>query len=842
MRVPSNPSSSATFSLRLAPILLCLGLLAVFAGRVSAGGNGANVAIVVNAESWASMTIANEYIALRDIPAANVVYLTGVPGFETLSVNGFRERILNPTLQTLEQRGLGAQIDYLVYSCDFPYGASVTADLGEQKPPQFVTPIGSLTGLTYLCQLVRGKNVAYLSVNSNRYFRRADTVVAGDEFADDEDAAQKTTAAIELANQGKHEQALEIFEGLADKHPNSVLTAYNLACCEAKLGNADKAIDHLKRAVNLGWWNVQHTQSDADLTSLRDRNDFKQLIAKMKERVINVEDSQGFRTMYSWDEDHQHSVANRGPRYLISSMLAATSGRGVSVNEALAALRRAKSADNTHPDGTIYFMNNKNVRAETRAWAFDSAVKLLDDLGVQAKVISDGKILPHDRQPVAGIMAGYASFNLNEWENPVLPGAFCEHLTSYGGILKQGSSQMPITEWMAAGAAGSAGAVTEPYALQWKFPTPFVHVHYARGCTLGEAYYQSVQMPYQLLLMGDPLCAPWATSPQFQVTGLSDGEKVSGNVIVTPKATDDDVRQFEVFLDGRRVSVLRPAGRYELNTTILPDGHHELRVAAVKEGSVEMQGVQSIRFNVDNHNRTVKLTTNMAGAVYGDKLKFNVEAAGAEKIILAHNGRPLGEVNANGNTAKGTIEVPSNALGMGDVTISAIATYEDGQQRAISPPVKVKLYPPKALVGVARPGGQLAEGVNVKNAKAKATTIASLAEKDWQKTAEIGTDAFTIEAFITVPGDDLYQLQLRADSTVKITVDGQMLSRPEGEPGDGRWKYAPLQLKRGWHKLEVQVARKTGEAKPEGFDGRVDIRFGGHGTESLGSKYCRATK
>ena len=46
--------------------------------------------------------------------------------------------------------------------------------------------------------------------------------------------------------------------------------------------------------------------------------------------------------------------------------------------------------------------------------------------------------------------------------------------------------------------------------LQQKFPLPFIHDHYAQGCSLAEAFYQSVWGPYQLLILGDPLTRPFA--------------------------------------------------------------------------------------------------------------------------------------------------------------------------------------------------------------------------------------------------------------------------------------------------------------------------------------------
>ncbi len=49
-----------------------------------------------------------------------------------------------------------------------------------------------------------------------------------------------------------------------------------------------------------------------------------------------------------------------GQQYMLSTMLAATSGRGNSVAEVLSYLQRSAGADATHPDGTIYYVLNSD--------------------------------------------------------------------------------------------------------------------------------------------------------------------------------------------------------------------------------------------------------------------------------------------------------------------------------------------------------------------------------------------------------------------------------------------------------------------------------------------------
>lgn len=95
------------------------------------------------------------------------------------------------------------------------------------------------------------------------------------------------------------------------------------------------------------------------------------------------------------------------------------------------------------------------------------------------------------------------------------PGAVADHLTSYGGLLP-GSGQMPVTDWLAAGATASYGTVEEPCNFTQKFPQASVLIeHYYRGETVIEAYWKSVQWPGQGLFVGEPLARPFPDSASF---------------------------------------------------------------------------------------------------------------------------------------------------------------------------------------------------------------------------------------------------------------------------------------------------------------------------------------
>lgn len=314
--------------------------------------------------------------------------------------------------------------------------------------------------------------------------------------------------------------------------------------------------------------------------------------------IFEVQPTRAFHASTQWSTRGE-PIEKGGDQYMLSTMLAVTSGRGNSVEEALTALRRAASADATRPDGTFYFMVNGNVRSKTREPAFRSAVAGLKKLGMKAEIV-EGRI-PTGKSDVAGAMIGTASFDWEKSNSKMLPGAICEHLTSLGGVMRSGAGQTPLTEFIKHGAAGSSGTVTEPYAIQAKFPFAFMHLHYARGGSLAEAFYQSVYAPYQLLIVGDPLCQPWAKPPKFSVMGIVNAQTVSGVVIITPQAEDDAaVKQFELFVDGVRRQTNPPGEAFAFRAEEYKNGEHEIRIVAIDSSPIETQNRIIMNVRVSN--------------------------------------------------------------------------------------------------------------------------------------------------------------------------------------------------------------------------------------------------
>jgi len=794
------------------------------------GGGPENVAVVINGDSFASQAVANAFVEFRDIPAANLISLPlgGLPDFETVDVETFRQRILKPALETLEQRGLASQIDCVTYSADVPFAVRVNADIGDRKLPQMITPTASINGLTYLYPLVLAKNPEYLGLGVNFYARlQTRTWSEGGQPWSDEQRARYREALKQLADKDYAAAAKTLAE-LSEARPKMPHLWYNLACALARQEKADEAVQALKQAVSVGWSDATHVLDDDDLTTLRQREDFQQLVKTLQDKPLELRPTAGFRGVVGWDPNGQPVPPDRGLRYLLSTMLSVTSGRGLSVREAIEHLRRSAAADGTAPSGSVYLMDNSDIRARTRRPMFEPAVKLLQEFGVRAEIVQG--TLPQGREDVMGLVAGSAGFDWTSSKSRILPGAICEHLTSCGGMMQENAGQTPLTEFIRHGAALSSGTVTEPYAIAAKFPLPFLHVHYAQGCSAAEAFYQSLLGPYQLLIVGDPLCAPWAHRPVVRPPALP--SPLKGLIEFQPSAEAPDgksVARFELFVDGIRRAACRDGEKLQLDSTTLPDGPHEFRLVAVVADLIQTQGRAMWSAAVDNQGRSVQLTRDSSGEVpLGQSVTLHATAPQAAAIELQHQGRVVGRIDG----AEGKFALDSQSVGLGLAKLRAAAFFTGAKEpAAVSATAAVRVIPPAALNSILAPEGvPLVKGVSVRAADRPAKVAENSRASGWLQ--ELGVQAnepIVMEGYFDVPADDLYQFQLHSPRLVEIKIDETAICNS----AEGDWKFVPVALQQGTHRLRVTV---TGDGPPQ-----LTLRFGGPGTCSIGARQCRTT-
>ena len=82
-------------------------------------------------------------------------------------------------------------------------------------------------------------------------------------------------AAYSYAEQGEVARGRELVQKAIGEHPDAWQGYYNAACIEARFGDADAAIAHLKRSVELDAEATKKAASgDRDFDSIRDRPDY----------------------------------------------------------------------------------------------------------------------------------------------------------------------------------------------------------------------------------------------------------------------------------------------------------------------------------------------------------------------------------------------------------------------------------------------------------------------------------------------------------------------------------------------------------------------------------------
>ncbi|MDF3128110.1 hypothetical protein P0Y35_02755 [Kiritimatiellaeota bacterium B1221] len=210
-------------------------------------------------------------------------------------------------------------------------------------------------------------------------------------------------------------------------------------------------------------------------------------------------------------------------------------------------LETAVTADYRQPVGSIVFETNADVRTRTRLAQYKMAESRLTDKGIPVSFISPQESPP---KKVIGVMGGTAHMNISRYQGKLLPGVFADHLTSHAATFDV-KIQTKLTEWLQAGAVASAGTVTEPYAIWMKFPEAAFFERYLRGTTLLEALMQSIASPFQVLIVGDPLCRPWAKElNEIQLATEWDSPYLKVEASGIPQSS---MTQMHLFVDGHRV-------------------------------------------------------------------------------------------------------------------------------------------------------------------------------------------------------------------------------------------------------------------------------------------------
>lgn len=657
-----------------------------------AGGGAENLLLVVNADCPTSKMVANHYIRLRNLPPQNVVYLSNIPQPLRINLKTFEERILRPVVDYVRQAKLDKQIDYIVYSTGFPTTVDISEhqkmileqvvkEQGKAAGDQFKNifqPQASITSLTYFAIHILGNNPHYLGLESNQYFRKPAAALLENPFpqpwSDVYDSARQA-----ISDNKVDDKVIKSLEDLYRQHPSQLAVCYLLAQAHAQLGDAPATATWLARAIRFGWCYRAKTKSDQAFAKVIGEPLISGLIDRIPDVPYDYVPTLGFSSSFLWAPNGGiNNQPGSGMNYFLSTMLAVHAPFGMTERDILLYLQRSVNADYTKPRGQFLFAETGDVRTQTRKPFFDKTIAQLQALGADAAIVK--AVYPKTGQ-LSGLQIGSSTFDPSASMAKLLPGAIADNLTSYGGdYTREGHTK--LTELIKAGAAGSSGTVIEPYAIPQKFPHPMLHVHYRRGCSLGEAFYQAVAGPYQLLIVGDALCQPWAEPPKFELSGLEPLQSVSGNVeikISTEDATRIDV--IDVFMNGQLITRQPRLENFRFNSQQLPDGYHELRFVAVANTPIQTRASKSVPFRVNNANQSLTLSTTGDSFHIEETIEVAIESNLSGPVEIRSNSLKCGEIAGGA----GKLSIPASLLGRGPVRLQAFVKAGEGKYHQSEP-------------------------------------------------------------------------------------------------------------------------------------------------------------
>ncbi len=636
------------------------------------GASSSHWVVAVNGKSVSSRTVANHFCAIRDIPSNNVVVLDGIPDQDRISVEQFRELILKPILEQIQRRRITGLVQGIAYSTDFPTSIDIAEDLKDiPNRSEYLTPVASINGLTFFYRQVLSASPGYIGFEANGYASRPGESLLKPLIPSPE-VMQTLIAKVQEEKFGEGAAIVdqELLKLPRELRPPMYVTAAQLWM---KQGDSGQALDRLEQAALGGWEYRGKLEKDPLFVSLQEDTKMKRILRLCKDQPFDYLPFRGFDARQRYAPNYLPINDPRfGTNYFLSMVLGVARDFGITRFEVIDGLHRSAKADFESIEGTFLFSRTEDVRTTTRAPYFSLAIERLRMKGFEARVIES--VFPAKHEKCAGLMIGTPNFDLARSTIEIMPGAISDNLTSLGGAMTD-PGQTKLTEFIRNGAAVSSGAVYEPYSIINKFPNPLIQDAYTEGLTAAEAFYGNVLCPYQLLIVGDPLCQPFATPPRFEITGLpkvaSNKESIKIQFQQPEGASPIDTLTFT--LDGVFLQEVLYEEQIQIGLSTVPSGWHDFRVIAKSARPYQHCFERSCWFYVDDGEVATdtlpKLSWSCPATLplgKGTSVSFEAHGFDPAQELELWNGNELYRAIPKGATA---FEVDRTQLGNGPVRL-----------------------------------------------------------------------------------------------------------------------------------------------------------------------------
>lgn len=227
---------------------------------------------------------------------------------------------------------------------------------------------------------------------------------------------------------------------------------------------------------------------------------------------------------------------------------------GSTLEDAVAVIDNGVASLDTMPEGDVYLVRTTDSARAVRYGDFESTTERFDqEEGLRITYVDASADATQEQLVGVSDLLGYQTGLTHVGNLDTLsfrPGALADHLTSYGGVLDGSAGQMPIVDWLTAGATASYGAAIEPCNYQEKFPRATeLWPAYFLGVTAVEAYWRSVEWPGEGNFVGDPLARPFGSRVRWESGTLTiDTTQLDRGTEYALEAADSEAGPWEVVL------------------------------------------------------------------------------------------------------------------------------------------------------------------------------------------------------------------------------------------------------------------------------------------------------
>ncbi len=365
---------------------------------------------------------------------------------------------------------------------------------------------------------------------------------------------------------------------------------------------------------------------------------------------------------------------------LPSMMLGYLGENGTDVQTVLDTIQRGTRSDFRGARSGIYLVQTEDEkRSLPRESLFYPTVNELGQRGVTAVVTNS---LPAGAENVMGILTGAAQVDPSAIKS-FAPGAMAEHFTSWSAEFQKPQTKM--TEWLKAGATGSAGMVVEPYNNANKFPTARFFAHYCAGTTMLESFYLCIASPLQNLLLGDPLARPYALRVGVRILGMDELTEDFTYIAKAESRLSNAEYRYLFLLDGKPLGGASDDSSAWISTAMLADGYHELRAIAWPQYPVDFGGMAEKAFTVDKLGRSVEIESAkiVKTGSYTHAVPIRIGGMQIPKTVRLVCGALVLDEQEYAKDV--TLTLDEKRAGEGPNRVQVVAVYADGMEVASAP-------------------------------------------------------------------------------------------------------------------------------------------------------------